>query len=297
MKEGAAFQDLFLVPINFSNASLNATYTALELAAKMKARIRLIHAYNLPDVRPMSFDDAEFYAGTLSSHITEIREDAEKNMTAFLEKIKVYIKNKALPEISITANLINGIPGEIAMYTAESEKAGLIIIGVSGKDVRSFEPMGKIASKIVEKSTVPVLIVPEDIEFKGIDKFKNVLYITKFDESDFSAIGRLISIVKWFEMDIHCLHIGEEEKDQWDKVKMDGLREYFNTVYGKPNVKSDLIFSKDMIQSLDGFIASNSIDLISLTAHKRNIISKLINPDIAVKILYHTRIPLLVFHG
>jgi nucleotide-binding universal stress UspA family protein len=297
MKESAAFPDLFLVPINFSNASLNASYTALELAAKMKARVKLIHAYNLPDVRPMSFDDTEFYAGTLSAHITEIREEAEKSMAVFLEKINAYIKRKSLPEIPVSTNLINGVPGEIAMYTAESENAGLIIIGISGKEVRTFEPMGKIASRIVEKSSVPILVVPEDIEFKGIDKFKRVLYITTFDESDFPAIGKLISIVKWLDMDIYCLHIGMEEKDQWNKVKMEGLREYFNKVYGKPNVKSDLIFSKDMIKSLDDFITSKNIDLISLTAHKRNIISKLINPDITRKILYHTRIPLLVFHG
>lgn len=297
MKEGAAFPDLFLVPINFSNASLNASYTALELAARMKARVKLIHAYNLPDVRPMSFDDTEFYAGTLSTHIIEIREEAEKSMATFVEKIQVYIKGKSLPEIPVSTQMINGVPGEIAIYTAESEKAGLIVIGVSGKDVRTFEPMGKIASKIVDKSSVPVLIVPEDMEFKGIEKFKNILYITSFDESDFPAIGKLISIVKWLDMDIYCLHIGGEEKDQWDKVKMEGLREYFNKVYDKPNVKSDLIFSKDMIKSLDDFITSNNIDLISLTAHKRNIISKLINPDITLKILYHTRIPLLVFHG
>ena len=173
MKEEAAFPDLFLVPIDFSNASLNASYYALELAAKRKARIKLIHAYNLPDVRPMSFEDTEFYAGTLSSHITEIREDAEKNMAIFLDKINSYIKIKSLLEVTVSTNLINGIPDEIILYTAESENAGLIILGISGKDVRTFEPMGKIASRIVDKSEVTVLVIPEDIEFIGIDKIEN----------------------------------------------------------------------------------------------------------------------------
>jgi len=297
MKEEAAFPDLFLVPIDFSSASLNASYYALELAAKRKARIKLIHAYNLPDVRPMSFEDTEFYAGTLSSHIKEIREDAEKNMAIFLDKINSYIKVKSLLEVPVSTNLINGIPDEIILYTAESENAGLIILGISGKDVRTFEPMGKIASRIVDKSVVTVLVIPEDIEFIGIDKIKNVLYITAFDESDFSAIGRLISIIEKLNMNIFCLHIGNEEKDQWDKIKMEGLREYFNKVYGKTNVECDLIFSKDMMKALDDVITSKNIDLISLTTHKRNIISKLINPSLAKKILYHTRTPLLVFHG
>jgi Universal stress protein UspA and related nucleotide-binding proteins len=297
MIESTAFPELFLVPINFSTASLNAGYTALELAAKMKARVKLIHSYTLPDVRPMSFDDTEMYASTLSAQLTDIKEEAEKNMASFLDKITTYASRKKLSDIPISSKLINGVPGEIAMFTAESEKAGLIIIGVSSKEERSFEPMGKIASRIVDKSSIPVLIIPEETDFKGVDKLKNVLYLTSFDESDFPAIGKLLSFIKWLDTNIFCLHIGREEKDQWDKIKMEGLREYFNKAYGKPNVKTDLIFSKDMIQSLDYFISSNHIDLIGITAHKRNIISKLINPDITLKILYHTRIPLLVFHG
>lgn len=296
MIEEAGFPDLFLVPIDFSNASLNAAFYALELASKLKARIKLIHTYNLPDVRPMSFDDTEFYAGTLSVHITEIREDAEKKMTVFNGNVSNYLKSKSLPDIPITYNLINGIPDEITLFTAENENAGLIVMGISGKEVRTFEPMGKIASRIVDKSKVPVLVIPEDIEFKGIEKVKNVLYITAFDESDFSAIGRLIKIVERINMDIYCLHIGSEEKDQWDKIKMDGLRQYFTNVYGKTNVQCDLIFSKNMIKSLDDFIYTKNIDLLSLTTHKRNIISKLIKPGITQKILYHTKIPLLVFY-
>lgn len=297
MVESTAFPELFLVPINFSTASLNASYTALELAAKMKARVKLIHSYILPDVRPMSFDDTEMYASTLSAQLTDIKEEAEKNMASFLDNIKAYASRRNLSDIPISSKLINGVPGEIAMYTAESEKAGLIIIGVSSKEERSFEPMGKVASRIVDKSSIPVLIIPEEAEFTGLEKLKNVLYLTSFDESDFPAIGKLFFFVKWLDTNIFCLHIGREEKDQWDKIKMEGLREYFNKAYGKPNVRTDLIFSKNMIQSLDYFISSNNIDLIGITAHKRNIISKLINPDITLKILYHTRIPLLVFHG
>ena len=297
MKEETAFPDLYLIPINFGDASLNACYYALEMASKLKARIKLIHAYGLPDVRPMSFDDTEFYAGTLATHITEIREEAEKNMAIFLEKIKAYSKAKSLPEIPVTTNLINGMPDEITMYTAESEGAMLIVMGVSGKEVRTFEPMGKIASRIVEKSNSPVLIVPEDMDFKGIEKIKNVLYTTAFDETDFSAIGRLISIIQGLNMDIYCVHIGTENNDPWDKIKMEGLKEYFNKVYGKTNVECDLLFSKDIIKALDEFITAKDIDLITLTTRKRNLISKLINPSLALKILYHTRIPLLVFHG
>lgn len=297
MIEESTLTDLFLVPTDFSDASLNACFFSIELASKLNARIKLIHAYGIPEVRPMSFDDTDFYAGTISNQVNEIRAEADKSMANLLDKIKMYQKTKSLQEVPIANNIINGNPDEVILYTADAEKSRLVIMGISGKEVRTFEPMGKIASRIAEKTTnTPVLVIPEDLKFESIEKVRNILYITDFDESDFQAIGKLISIVRKLEPDIYCLHIGNEDTDPWDKVKMEGLREYFNKVYGKPNVKSDLIFSKDILKSLDEFIVTMNIDLISLTTHKRNIISKLINPSIALKILYHTRIPLLIFH-
>lgn len=293
MKEDAAFPDLFVIPTDFSNASLNACCFALELATKFKARIKLMHSYNTPELTSVTMDSSEML---ISSTLNEIRETAEKNLAIFLDKIRKYAAKKNLEDIPVTTHLINGIPEEITLYTSEAEKAGLIIMGVSGTETRSFEPMGKTASRIVDKSVVPVLIIPEEMELKGIDQMKNILYPTAFDESDFSAIGKLMAIVKNFSLNVFCLHIGENESS-WDKVKMEGLKTYFTNVYGLTGVKSDLVFSKDIIKSLDDYIASNGIHIMTITKRKRNILSKLINPSLTLKILYHTRIPLLVFRA
>ena len=186
--EETAFASLFVIPIDFSNASLNACYYALELAARFKARVKLIHTFGIPDIQPISFDNTDFFQGALASQLTNFREEAENKLSDFIQKLNLYIKSKSLTEIPISTHIINGIPDEITLYTAESENAGLIILGIAGKDVRTFEPMGKIASKIVDRASIPVLIIPEDTIFKGIDKINNILYTTAFDESDFLAI-------------------------------------------------------------------------------------------------------------
>ncbi len=290
-----SFAVLFVIPVDFSNASLNACYYALELANKFKARIMLIHTYSFPPVE--SFDNTDLYQEIINTELTQVKEEAEKKLSEFLQKLNKYKKSRVLVDIPISSRLIQGFPDEITLYTVESEKANLIIMGVAGKDVRTFEPMGKIASKIVERNKIPVVIIPEDTAFNGIDKIKNVLYTTAFDESDFSAIQKLISFVTRLDVTIFCLHIGDKETTPWDKVKMDGLHEYFYKVYGKTNVECDLIVSDDILNALDEFISQKHIDLISITTRKRKLISKLINPNITLKILYHTRIPLLILPG
>jgi hypothetical protein len=67
-----------LVPIDFSEASLNACFYSLNLAAKLGADIRLLNAYNIPEIRPMPFDESDFYQGTLAVHLRELKNRQSK---------------------------------------------------------------------------------------------------------------------------------------------------------------------------------------------------------------------------
>jgi nucleotide-binding universal stress UspA family protein len=299
MIEETAFPDLLVIPIDFSPASLNACYYSMELALKFRARVKLLHAYPSPAGNQALFNEIDLPPIIPVSSMNEVRENAEKKMTLFLKKVRSIPNAEKFSAIPVTTQVIEGLPDEIILYTIQSEKAGLIVMGISCKEIRTFDPLGKTASHIVKKSTIPVLIIPEDMKYKGFEKLKNVLYTTAFDESDFKAIVKLISMIRQFDMNIFCLHIDNEDKgqDQWDKIKMEGLREYVSKVYGKTNVECELMFSNDMINALDRFITLKKIDLISITTRKRTIISRLINQDITKKIIYQTRIPLLVFHG
>lgn len=295
-KETSVFSDEILVPVDFSQASLNASFFALELAAKFKNPIKFIHTYGFPEMRPVSFDDTDFLSGTITAYIAEMRQEAEKKLNEMLVLVQEYISRNNLGEIPVSSAIINGLPDEITLYTAESENAGLILMGISRKDVRTFEPIGKMASRIVEKAKCPVLIIPEDYTFKGMAHLKNVLYTTAFDETDFVAVKRLSKIVRKLDADIHVLHISNSDGDPWDTIKMEGLRDYFSKVYDHSNVTCEVIISKDILQALDDYIAQKNIHLISMVTHKRNLIGKLMNPNFTLKVLYHTQIPLIVFH-
>ena len=56
-------------------------------------------------------------------------------------------------------------------------------------------------------------------------------------------------------------------------------------------------FSDDFLNSLDNYIKTNQIDIITLTSYKRNIFSRLFNPGIARKMIFHSDTPLLVIYG
>lgn len=292
-----AFSGLYIIPVDFSIASFNACCIALQLASKFKSRVKIVHTYGLPEIRPMSFDDTDFYTGTLTAHLNELKQEAEIKISELLSNLKEFITKNSLNDIPLSVSLVNGLPDEITIYTAENEMAGLIIMGISRKDIRTFEPIGKIASRVVEKASCPVLIIPEEYSQINGTLFKNMLYATAFDEIDFAAIQKLIVLIKMLKSKIHILHVGNEEGDPWDNIKIEGLRDYFAKAYSYTDVTCNLKYSKDIMSTINQYIQENNIDIISMITHKRNLIWKLINPSLTKKIVYHTKIPLLVFHA
>jgi hypothetical protein len=78
---------------------------------------------------------------------------------------------------------------------------------------------------------------------------------------------------------------------------MDGLMAYFSKAYGRTQVTYSFINQKNLLEDLDNLIREKSINVISLTSHRRSIIDKLFKRNLAKKLFYHSGIPLLVFHS
>ena len=120
------------------------------------------------------------------------------------------------------------------------------------------------------------------------------MYVTDFNESDFLSIRNLMNLTDQLGLDIYCTHIGDDPKS-WDKIRMEGLMEYFRKSYGEAQVGYSFISQKNLLEDLDQLIRDKEINILSVTSHRRNIIEKLFRTNMTKKLFYHTSIPLLVF--
>ena len=73
------------------------------------------------------------------------------------------------------------------------------------------------------------------------------------------------------------------------------MNEYMQKEFGEIRIICDLIVSDDIFKGLEAYIRNNDIGLISMTTHKRNLITKLLNPSLTQRMMFHTRLPLLVY--
>lgn len=285
-----------LVPIDFSDYSVNACRYAIGLAEKLNAEIKLMHVYYNPVVNSMPLTDTYYYQVNMDEIIREIELRAKNNMEEFYRDLKEKIEKDDINGVKLDYTLLRGIASEEIITESEKYRPDVIIIGTRGQGERENDLIGSVTAKIIEDTKVPVLVIPEDSLYEGIATV-NIMYATNFDDSDYKALKKLIYILSPFEFRLHCVHIGNKDNHVWDKAKMASLKGKLFEQYPDYEIECSLIEEDDFLKGIQEFIRDKRIDIISLVTHKRTLISKLLNPSIARKVLFHTNIPFLVFHS
>jgi hypothetical protein len=84
--------------------------------------------------------------------------------------------------------------------------------------------------------------------------------------------------------------------DNADSQKLEQFREYCESTYRSHQLRFGYEQIDQYIPALETYVEKNQIDMIAMTRRKRNMIAKLFNTEITRKILFHTDVPLLVFH-
>ncbi|MFH1121579.1 MAG: universal stress protein [Bacteroidota bacterium] len=283
-----------LVPVDFSDASLRACSFALGLAGKLKAEIKLLHVYYNPVLDIAPFDTSHAYQINLVNYLHESEQNARLQLVKLAKDLKQQVKSSN-PDLKISTTLSNGLAAEEIVLSASKFRPGLIIIGTRGIGNQTGGFLGSVTAKVIEKTKTPILAIPEHSRFTSLEKIKNVMYATDFDQSDHLAISRLINLLHPFSVSLHCVHVSVGVKKSWDKVKMEGLSTFLGKEYKKYPVKCEIIVSDDVINGLESYIRDNSIDVIALNNHNRGLLASFFTPSITRKVLNRISKPLFIF--
>jgi nucleotide-binding universal stress UspA family protein len=286
-----------LVPVDFSNYSINACNYALKMAQKLHAEIRLIYAYFDPIISPDPYGEPFSPLMEIDQISKNLEDEAKLQMEDLVAKLKNHLKKEKEGRVKISYNIEKGSPENIILRTCKLYDPGIIIMGTRGKGTENRGVIGSVTKKIIEKAKIPVLSIPQKAIFMGFNFNRNVLYASNFDDSDVIAIRKLMGFVRPFGMKIHCVHISSPDDYAIDNVKMDKLKKQFHEDSMNYKIVCDIIAKDDIFEGIEEYIDKKDIDLLALTTHKRGMFEKLFDPGITAKMLFHTNIPLLVFHS
>lgn len=285
-----------LVPVDFSGSTTSIVSFALRLAEKFKAEIMLQHVFFIAPLNEASLEGTLIYSQGAYSSDQILESDARSKTEKLAKEIKLSIKEQNISGVRIKWQVQLGTPAESILHYCESYQPGIIVMGTHGGG-QSFESIfGSTTHRVVREASVPVLAIPENLNEKAFGTFNSILYSTDFEEFDFKAIRKLINICSPFNAKIFCTHFDCEDTNPVDKFKMEELKNYFINEFPNQNFNFDIILCKELVSGIQEYTEKHNINIISLTTHKRNVFMRWLIPSVTKKILFNTKIPLLVFH-
>ena len=142
-----------LVPVDYSDSSLDVLRFAAEIAKRMGGDLTALHVWECmphapPDLKVRGRD------GKPRKLEDVIREDAENEM-------KQFIAGAALPAELKTKTLVkSGDASKCVLSELDTGKYDLLVMGTHGRGGVQHVVLGSVAEKIIRAAKVPVITVP-----------------------------------------------------------------------------------------------------------------------------------------
>jgi nucleotide-binding universal stress UspA family protein/uncharacterized protein YukE len=256
-----------IIPIDFSETSLNAArFTAKMLAGKDDATAILYHNYENAD----DFDISHNYQESLKK-----------------EFIRAGVKNVEC-ENEMGGDLIENIS-----RLAHTVRATLVIMGITGKSAIRQIMFGSNTLKLIDKNLYPVMIIPPDAVYNGIN---NVAFASDYKNVENTTPSVLIkSVLEMFNPKLHIVNVSSQHYVSLTD-EMEAEKEKLKKMFTGFSTEFYFITMNDFYEAIDNFVKDYKIDvLITVPKHQSNSTS-LFKSTHTKKLAYHSHIPILAAH-
>ncbi len=268
--------DNLIIPIDFSATAENAFFFGLELASHLGANLNILH---------VDQENPDF--GTTS------RLDAQGGELAYKQRLMNALRERgqelATKSLKISTEIVGGeVVREICK---RSKKEGvLVVMGTTGEGGLFGRWMGSNSLQVARCAESPVLLVPNGVRFKG---FGRILYASSHHPSEEVIWPQLLDFARPFGANVCFAHIKENTLYPYQV-----LPDTSGRVFHKNGLTLQLstIESQDVVEGLSRFAEESTADLLVMATTHRSFLEELFHKSATKKMIYNTRIPLMVLH-
>jgi nucleotide-binding universal stress UspA family protein len=268
-----------LVPVDFSEYSVEALKVAAQIARKNNYEIVVLHLLELPHGGSDDFGHG--------SSIPEI----------------IFFKNKAIEKLEdlLDAEFLDGIE---VFESVEFKKVDrgvidisiksdvdLIVMGSHGTSGFNEMIVGSNTEKIVRSSKIPVLVIK-----KGMKEFEptNFVFASDFSQESHKPFLKMLEFAKIFNSKLFLVTIctpasfkatASTEKNMANFVANFDLDNYSTHIYNDTNIENGIINFSNSVQA----------DLIGICTHGRTGLAHFYNGSTSEDLVNHAMKPVITF--
>lgn len=256
-----------IIPVDFSQTSLNAArFTAKMLSGKKDAVAILYNNYE-------SADDHDICLN-------------------YLESLKKEFIQSGVESVQLEHEMGGDLIDNIARL-AHTLRASLITMGITGKSAIKQIMFGSNTLKLVDRNLYPVMIIPPDAAYNGIN---NVAFASDFKNITDTTPSTLInSVLDMFDPMLHIVNVNKDHYVSLTEEIQQG-KEEFKAMFKERKTEFYFITMNDFFEAMDVFVKDYKIDMIiTIPRHQSNSTS-LFKSTHTKRLAYHSHIPILAAH-
>lgn len=268
-----------ICPTDFSSVANNAIEYAANIARELNTEMELLHVKSTGVIDFFNSDDLEENNKIISDKLTKICSEIYQTYTV-KSNFSVEVSLKRLEKVICGKSLENN----------------LIVMGTNGTDNLHQYLFGTNTYKVVKNSKCPVLMIPESVTYKKINK---IVFAWDYSNDNRISFLQLRDIIKIYNPEIIFLHVSKHKTAISDDMYLVLKDEMFSYFGRKDTITFSRIYLDDadsIAQKINGYMMDSNADLLAVTVYEGGILQRILHGNI-VKYLSETAIyPLLALH-
>lgn len=262
-----------LVATDFSETANNAAEYAIKLAKEINAKVVLLHVYHA-SIPPVE-------APLLVPSSVELQKEKEK----LLQKKADQLKKNTHVEISCITKM--GMATEEILE--EEKNANMIIMGMKKVGKLSEYILGSITTSVLGRTTIPVLVIPENVKFKIPRK---IAFACDYDPAtNYETLESLNELITAFKSKLFVINV--KNKQELVSVEEAGAGLRLEHQLSEVNHIYNYTENEDFVEGINKFVAEKKADMLAVIPHRHNFLERLFHKSISKTIAFQTDIPLI----
>jgi nucleotide-binding universal stress UspA family protein len=263
-----------LVPTDFSPAANNAIQYAAEIAQKCDVGLELFNV-QLSVSDKITPENTGQPSDILKTKCNEINQD---------------FNISCIYNIENTGNTLEDVIGN------KSDESNLIVMGTNGTDDFYQHIFGTNTYQVIKESNCPVLMVPEGVNYKIIQK---VVFAWDYSQDNKKAFLQLKEILGMYDLEIIFLHINKQSTPLNEAEFKTKTKEVLSYLGENSNIKFEQLYSEDsenFAEIMDDYMDDSKADLLAITFYDRGKLRNLFYGIMLKEITEIARYPSLFLH-
>jgi nucleotide-binding universal stress UspA family protein len=261
------FMKTVLVPVDFSDTSLNAAAYAVKLLTGLYGvNMLLYHVYERPE------------------HAAAAEQE--------LKKLKAKLFDIGIVKMQTHCEEGHDFATHLERYVREN-KTDLVIMGITGRNKMEQTFIGSNTLKIIQKNLCPVLIVPPEAKF---GRLKNLALTSDFlNEPPSATMAFIKNILSSFFAKLHIVnvdpahHVSITEAYQQLKTRLEGQFKGFEREF-------HFIGLFNFPETMNLFVNDHDIDMIVTMPKDHSWLNVLLGNSNTKKLAYQSHVAVLAIH-